>query len=237
LSLPTLPIPERAPLVPIEQDDSAASASTEVEPLPSTAEANGLESESEAVTRAPEGPSDGPVENTPRSRARLWVLSAIAAGIAIVALGALFFGPSSSKNQPTTTPLTAATPTAAPQVQPKGAPAKGLPRVSTGNKTQGSNSGSKSHAAIEATGPSWVVACADGKVLFAKLFTAGSTGSVDFTSNAIVRAGHANFVQISVDGKPAGPLATTGDVRIVELNPGGSHSREGGETDDCTKGF
>ena len=123
LSLPTLPIPERAPLVPIEQDDAAASASTEVEPLPSTAEANGLESESEAVTRAPEGPSDGPVENTPRSRARLWVLSAIAAGIAIVALGALFFGPSSSKNQPTTTPLphpSRGNAAAAPQVPPRG---------------------------------------------------------------------------------------------------------------------
>jgi hypothetical protein len=82
-----------------------------------------------------------------------------------------------------------------------------------------------------------VVACADGKVLFAKLFSAGSKESVDFTRTAIVRAGHASYVQISVDGKPAGPLATTGDVRIVELNPEGSHSREGGETDDCTKGF
>jgi hypothetical protein len=122
--------------------------------------------------------------------------------------------------------------TAATQVQPPlpppAVPAKASPPVSTG---------AKSHASIQATGRSWVVACVDGKVLFAKLFTAGSKDSVDFTRTAIVRTGNAGSVQIDVDGKAIGTLGAVGQVRVVELNPGDSHFREGGEADDCTKGL
>jgi hypothetical protein len=286
-ALSQLPLPDPAPLDDFEQRHLAFPI--EPKPLPSTAEANRLEAESESVLRPTQQPWDHFLQNThvaapvqsepissnvaevpgtvshpvpekvaapmpdktepsatePRSSIRLWTIRAIAAGIAMLVLGALLFGPSSNKSQPsvaakdssrgemlpvpdssvrkpTLTPIAAAT-----QVQPQAVSAKVLPLVSTGGK---------SHASIQATGPSWVVACADGKVLFAKLFTSGGKDNVDFTSTAIVRTGSAGSLQIEVDGEPVGTLGAVGQVRIVELTPGASHFRTGGETDDCTKG-
>ena len=255
----TPPLPDPAPLGQLEQADLAPSS--KLEPLPLTAEVNGFEAESEAVAHARQQPSDSflhnattaapvqaelisstvaddtapervpasmsdsaePPANEPRWSIRRWTILAIAAGITIAVLGATLFNPSSSNNQPTFTRMAAAG-----RVQLKAAPANVPPLASTG---------SKSHASIQATGRSWVVACADSKVLFAKLFTAGSKDNVDFTSTAIVRIGSAGAIQIEVNGKPVGTLGALGQVRVVELNPGGSHFRAGGETDDCTKGF
>jgi hypothetical protein len=182
---------------------------------------------------------------TPRTSIRLRTVCAIAGGIAIVVLGALLFGPSSRKVQPSVSASVGSKPApAAITIATKARPqppvlakvSHPLPAGGKSNVADESNGARKSHASIQATGPSWVVVCADGKVLFAKLFTAGSRDSVDFTGTAIVRTGSAGSLQIDLNGKPVGTLGAVGQVRIIELTPGDSHFREGGEADDCTKG-
>jgi len=92
----------------------------------------------------------------------------------------------------------------------------------------------KSHASIRTKDRSWITACVDGKVEFSKLFTTGSQESVDFIDHAVVRMGDAGPVEITLDGKPVGPLGRTGQVRVIELGRGAPHFLLGGETDDCT---
>ena len=92
----------------------------------------------------------------------------------------------------------------------------------------------KSRASIQASDRTWITACADGKVVFSKLFTAGSKDSVDFTNHAVVRMGNAGPVEITVDGKPVGSLGRMGQVRVIQLTPGASHFLVGGEPDDCS---
>jgi hypothetical protein len=93
-----------------------------------------------------------------------------------------------------------------------------------------------SHASIQAIGRSWVVACADGKFLLAKLFTAGNRDSIDFSRTALLRVGNAGAIRLNVDGKGLGALGAPGKVRIVELGREGLRFRSGGEEDDCTRG-
>jgi hypothetical protein len=76
----------------------------------------------------------------------------------------------------------------------------------------------------------------DGKVVFSKLFAAGSRDDIDFLDRAVVRMGDAGPVEITVDGKPVGSLGRTGQVRVIELVPGASHFLVGGEEGDCTFG-
>ena len=94
----------------------------------------------------------------------------------------------------------------------------------------------KSHLDIHTSDQSWVVACADGKVLFTRLFTAGDSQTLEFDRRAIVRVGSAGSVQIVADGKSPGSLGAVGEVRIVEFTPGDSHFLKGGEIEDCTLG-
>jgi hypothetical protein len=183
---------------------------------------------------------------TPRTSIRLRTVSAIAGGIAIVVLGALLFGPSSKKVQPSASasvgskPAPAAIATATkvrPQPPVLAKVSHPLPAAGKSNVAEKSNGAGKSHASIQVTDRSWVVACADGKVLFAKLFTAGSRDSFDFTGTAIVRAGNAAAVQIEVNGKPVSTPVPANGVSVIELNPEEAHFRKGGEPDDCTKGL
>ncbi len=91
-----------------------------------------------------------------------------------------------------------------------------------------------SHALLEASDRSWITACVDGKLVFSKLFTAGSQDSVDFIDRAVVRVGDAGPVEITLDGKPVGSLGQKGQVRVIELVRGAPHFLVRGEADDCT---
>lgn len=105
---------------------------------------------------------------------------------------------------------TAAKPKAAERATPKPAAAP-VPSVSA----------NKSVASIRTSDRSWITACADGKLLFSKLFVEGSAESVEFTDRATVRMGNSGPVEISVDGKPAGPVGRMGEVRAVEITSSG----------------
>ena len=93
----------------------------------------------------------------------------------------------------------------------------------------------KLEASIQASDQSWVVACADGKGLFAKLFTDGSRETIGFNQRAVVRVGSAGAVQITANGKAVGALGRVGQVRVIELTSDDSHFLTRGEPSDCTQ--
>lgn len=95
---------------------------------------------------------------------------------------------------------------------------------------------SGSDLSVEASDSSWVVVCADNKVLFSKLFTAGDRQTVKFNRDVIVRLGSAGSVQILKNGLLTRALGQRGEVRIVEFTPDDSHFLMDGEAGDCTHG-
>lgn len=163
----------------------------------------------------------------PKSAASSWKSRAIAAGLAIgltILLVILLWPPSHGGSGTRPSVADATIPNAAAAV-PK--PAEDpVPPAASG--------AGKSHASIRTTDRSWITACVDGKVAFSKLFTTGSQESVDFTDHAVVRIGDAGPVEITLDGKPVGPLGGKGQVRVIELVRGTPHFLVGGEADDCT---
>jgi hypothetical protein len=78
----------------------------------------------------------------------------------------------------------------------------------------------KSVVSIRTSDRSWITACADGKLLFSKLFASGSAETVEFAYGALIRMGNTIPVEIEMNGEPVSPL--TG-VRAVEFGPGGFH--------------
>ncbi len=125
---------------------------------------------------------------------------------------------------------------ALPSVADSTAPKAASPTPKPAEVSPAVSGAGKSHASIRANDRSWITACVDGKVVFSKLFAAGSRDDIDFLDRAVVRMGDAGPVEITVDGKPVGSLGRTGQVRVIELVPGASHFLVGGEEGDCTFG-
>jgi hypothetical protein len=179
-----------------------------------------------------------PYAAQPHASTRPWMRPAAPAGIAIMVLGFLLVGPSSITLQRSV----AAKDHSAPEKFSALASSLHQPALAeTGVATPVPSpnpafSEAKSHVFVHASDRSWVVACADNKVLFSRLFTAGNRQTLEFNRRAIVRLGSAGSVQILIDGESAGALGAVGQVRIVEFTPGNSHFLKGGEIEDCTKG-
>jgi hypothetical protein len=159
--------------------------------------------------------TDTPMPSQTHSLIRLWIFI-VAGAIALAVLWLFFFSPASSKNHSS---AAAAVKTPAPVAATPAEPT----RV-------------ESSVSVQAAGPSWVVACADGKLEFAKLFTAGSRDKFDFTREAIVRAGNSAALQIGVNGQPIHTPEPAAGVRVIELTADSARFRKGGEPDDCTAG-
>ncbi len=82
-------------------------------------------------------------------------------------------------------------------------------------------SSSERHAMIKAVEPTWVIATVDGKRLFNKKFAKDDIRAIDFSEKALLRIGNAKGVEISLDGKPIGPIGGRGQTRLVELSANG----------------
>jgi len=165
------------------------------------------------------------------------------AGIAISVLGVLLFGPSplmmersvAAKDHPALEQVSLPG-SSVPQPTPPETPAATVVAAQA-QTSQPAFGEAKSSVSVQASDRSWIVACADSKVLFARLFTAGNSHTIEFKRRAIVRVGSAGSVQILDDGRFPGTLGDVGEVRIVEFTPGDSHFLKGGEIEDCTKGL
>jgi hypothetical protein len=75
---------------------------------------------------------------------------------------------------------------------------------------------------IRAAEPSWLFASSDGKQIFQGLLAVNQTLVVEFSEGAVLRIGNAGGVEISLDGKPIGPLGERGKYRVVELSRRGA---------------
>jgi len=76
-------------------------------------------------------------------------------------------------------------------------------------------------ASLKIVEPSWVSACADGKQIFAELFTTNEAREFWFSSRAVVRIGNASGVEFALDGVSLGPLGGHARLRRIEIDPNG----------------
>ena len=77
------------------------------------------------------------------------------------------------------------------------------------------------HVQVTAREEVWVRAVSDGKYLFSVTLAANETRSVDGNQFVELRLGNAGGAEISLNGKPVGPVGPRGQVRTVQFTPGG----------------
>ena len=77
------------------------------------------------------------------------------------------------------------------------------------------------HAMIKVVEATWIIATSDGKRLFNKKLAKDDIREIEFSDKALLRIGNAKGVEISLDGKPIGPIGGRGQTRLVELSAAG----------------
>jgi len=105
------------------------------------------------------------------------------------------------------------------------APAPGAPPKDAGAEKQDAVVVAGSTAPIQvqmtAEEPVWVSARADGKISFQGTLEAAQSRTVEANSTVVLRLGNAGGVNISLNGKPLGPVGPKGQVRTIQLTSGG----------------
>ncbi len=163
---------------------------------------------------------DSPAPPRPR-RARKPLV--FAAGVGMVGLAAVagvaLFGPGSRL-----APVAEAQPADASPTSPAPRPATGTAAAAddpqAGEAAAGVQPAGKT-IVIQARGDSWVLGCADGTRVFEKLFRAGDRAELLYTAEALLRAGNAAAVDITVAGESLGPLGSNSGVRAVRFTADG----------------
>lgn len=74
---------------------------------------------------------------------------------------------------------------------------------------------------LSADEKTWVSVSSDGKNVFSKSLEPHETTIVEGLAKVRLLVGNAGGVEISLNGKPIGPIGPRGQVRIVELTPAG----------------
>ena len=77
------------------------------------------------------------------------------------------------------------------------------------------------HVEMTAQEPVWVSAHADGKYLFSGTLQPNETRTAEGTGTVVLRLGNAGGINISLNGKPIGPVGPKGQIRTVQLTSGG----------------
>jgi hypothetical protein len=74
---------------------------------------------------------------------------------------------------------------------------------------------------LSADETTWISISSDGKNVFAQSLEAHQTKIVEASSKVRLLVGNAGGLEISLNGKPIGPIGPRGQVRVVELTPAG----------------
>jgi len=65
---------------------------------------------------------------------------------------------------------------------------------------------------VKSNGANWVVACADGKKVFEKLFNTGDTSQIAFSTQALLNAGNAAALDVTLDSRTLGAMGRPGTI-------------------------
>ena len=102
-----------------------------------------------------------------------------------------------------------------------GTPTPTTQLVRPANSTVSSGVGSAQSISIRASDRSWVTACADGAMVFSKLFNKGDVGEVHFARQAMIRSGNAAAIELAVGNQPIGPMGAWGGIKTIAVTPAG----------------
>ena len=83
------------------------------------------------------------------------------------------------------------------------------------------DSASPLRVGLSADEKTWVSISTDGKNVFSNALQPHETKVVEASEKVRLLIGNAGGVEISLNGKPIGPVGPRGQIRIVELTPGG----------------
>jgi hypothetical protein len=108
--------------------------------------------------------------------------------------------------------------TAAPVVKPAVANSAPQPVVPVTKTTPAAGA---QQVTLHASELSWVDACADGRVVFAKAFNAGETGQIKFLNAATIRTGNAGGLEITFGAKPAERMGAKGVIQMWKFTAAG----------------
>ena len=163
----------------------------------------------------------------PGRRSPWWRIAAVAGGVILIGGAALFFGVPEFKTS--ANPVSQVPRPEPPKVPPSGlsteAPAPrttqpGVPVV-VQSRPPKTATGEVLKLDVKANEASWVGIYENDKLTFAKVMEAGQTKTVESSAKVRVQLGNAGGVEISLNGKPIGPVGPRGQIRIVELTPAG----------------
>ena len=118
--------------------------------------------------------------------------------------------PSALASQPAQSPVAGAN-RPAPQAAATAAPAQ----------ADAANPGAAVKVELTATEPVWVLARADGKFLFSGTIDANQSRTLEAAGTLTLRLGNAGGVNITLNGKPVGPVGPKGQVRTLQFTSGG----------------
>ncbi|MGO9261480.1 MAG: helix-turn-helix domain-containing protein [Bryobacteraceae bacterium] len=77
------------------------------------------------------------------------------------------------------------------------------------------------HVQVTATSLVWIFAKADGKTAFTGTLEASQSRTIDAQDTVVVRLGNAGGAEITLNGKPIGPVGPNGQPRTIQLTSGG----------------
>ncbi len=106
-------------------------------------------------------------------------------------------------------------PAAAPVMAPPSAVPVAAPRVS------GQADGSPVRVGLSAGEKTWISISSDGKNIFSSLLEPHQTKLVVASEKVRLLIGNAGGLEISLNGKPIGPVGSRGQICVVELTPAG----------------
>jgi cytoskeleton protein RodZ len=125
---------------------------------------------------------------------------ATAAKVEIPAAATAPAPPARTEEAPPPTPSADQTAAAEPQIPTDGAPVR---------------------VGLSADEKTWISISSDGKTVFANALEAHQTKIVEASEKVRLTIGNAGGVEISLNGKPIGPVGPRGQIRVVELTPAG----------------
>jgi len=88
---------------------------------------------------------------------------------------------------------------------------------------------------VRAINISWVTACADGKKVLERLFKTGDKIEIPFSETAVLRAGNAGGLDVTLAGQSFASMGQWGEIRMLRATPEGIDYVAPSLTDPCTR--